>query len=75
MWTALKANIQKHRNKLDADDVARATQQFGNLDSDEFAKHFYSVKSGRRTVMKNQQEIAHKFRIKIGEPNIWDQAF
>jgi hypothetical protein len=41
--TALKANIQRHRSKLEADDVARATQEFGNPDSNEFAKHFYSL--------------------------------
>jgi hypothetical protein len=49
-WTALKANIKKSRSELDAEDVARATKQFGGLDSEDFAKHFSTAKSGRRTL-------------------------
>jgi len=66
---SLKANIKRYRSELDAEDVARATQQFGGLDSEECAKHFSTAKSGRWTVMKSQQEIAHRFRIMIEEPN------
>lgn len=49
--------------------------QFGGLDSKDFAKHFSTVKSGRRTVMKSLKEFAHKYGIITGKPNIWDQAF
>jgi len=51
-WTTPKANIKTYRSKLDAEDVA--TQRIGRPGPDEFAKHFYTVKSGRRTAMKSQ---------------------
>jgi hypothetical protein len=53
-------HLKKYRSELDAEDVARATQQFGEalLDCEIWA-----------------QEIAHKYRIITGQPNIWDQAF
>jgi hypothetical protein len=72
-WTALKANIKKHRSMLDARDVDRAKARYTE---DEFAEKFSTVKSGRRTVMKSPQEIAHRFRVReLGEPNVWDEAF
>jgi hypothetical protein len=48
---------------------------FAVFDIVEFAKHFSTAESGCRMVMKSQPEIAHRFRIMIEEPNIWDQAF
>jgi hypothetical protein len=62
---SLKANIKRYRSELDAEDVARATQQFGGLDSEECAKHFSTAEFGCRMVMKSQPEIAHRFRIMI----------
>ena len=72
-WTALKVNIKKHRNTLDARDAACARARYGE---DEFAEKFSTVKSGRRTVMKSLQEIAHRYRVReLKEPNVWDEAF
>jgi hypothetical protein len=71
-WTALKANIKKHRSMLDARDVASARRRYSE---EEFAENFSTVKSGRRTVMKSAQEIAHRYRVQIGELNVWDEAF
>jgi hypothetical protein len=72
-WTALKVNIKKHRNALDARDAACARARYGE---DEFAEKFSTVKSGRRTVMKSLQEIAHRYRVReLKEPNVWDEAF
>ena len=64
------ANFKNYRSKLDSEDVAVREPRL-----DEFGKHFSAVKSGRRTVMKKRQEVVHRYRIMIGQPNTCDQAF
>ena len=71
-WTQLKGNIKRYRDKLDEDDMARARLEFVG---EAFTTNFSSIKSGRSTVIKSRQEIAHRYRLLKQKPNIWDDTF
>jgi hypothetical protein len=69
-WNKLQSNIRDYRKEIDKEEVRRAREELEG----QFDKHFTTRKGGKgETVMKDNKEIAIRWRREKGRPSIWDQ--